>query len=189
MFDSHCKDIVNHVTRLVVLGIAFSLSQACSANDAMKKSEKQIIGATATLRETLSGLAFPARIDTGAATCSLHVEKLEIQDKSAKRTSNVGKTARFLLRDAEGNTKWIEAPIAAAVRVKSSSLRSGEYDHRYKVRLTLEWKGCRKEVLVTLNDRTNMDYPLLVGRNFLENDFLVDVSQDKGKLTEEDAEQ
>lgn len=189
MLDSHSKDIVNHVTKLVALGIAFSLSQACSASDAMKKSDKQIIGATATLRETNSGLAFPARIDTGAATCSLHVEKLEIQDKSAKRTNNVGKTARFLLRDAEGNTKWVEAPIAAAVRVRSSSLRGGEYDHRYKVRLTFKWKGCRKEVLVTLNDRTNMDYPLLIGRNFLEGDFLVDVSQDKGKLTEEDAEQ
>lgn len=189
MFDSAIKSMMNCVTNVVAIAMALIISQHGLASDAMNKKDKQIIGATATLRETLSGLAFPARIDTGAATCSLHVEKLEIHDKSAKRTNNVGKTARFLLRDAEGNTKWIEAPIAAAVRVKSSSLRSGEYDHRYKVRLTLEWKGCRKEVLVTLNDRTNMDYPLLVGRNFLEGDFLVDVSQDKGKLTEEDAEQ
>ncbi len=43
--------------------------------------------------------------------------------------------------------------------VKSSSLRSGEYDHRYKVRLTLQWKDFRKEVLVTLNDRTDMEFP------------------------------
>jgi hypothetical protein len=34
-------------------------------------------------------------------------------------------------------------------------------------------------VLVTLNDRTSMDYPLLVGRNFLHGDFLVDVDMDK----------
>lgn len=189
MFDSRRKSIVNYLTGLAALGVALNVPLTSQANDVMKKSDKRIIGATATLRETISGLAFPARIDTGAATCSLHVEKLEIQDKSTKRTSNVGKTARFLLRDVEGNTKWVEAPIAAAVRVKSSSLRSGEYDHRYKVRLTLEWKDCRKEVLVTLNDRTNMDYPLLIGRNFLEGDFLVDVSQDKGKLTEEDAGQ
>jgi hypothetical protein len=60
--------------------------------------------------------------------------------------------------------------------VKSSSLASGDYDHRYKVRLTLQWKDVRKEVLVTLNDRTDMEYPLLVGRNFLRGDFLVDVS-------------
>lgn len=189
MIDSRRKSIVNYVTGLAALGIALNVLLTSPASDAMKKSEKRVIGATATLREKNSGVAFPARIDTGAATCSLHVEKLEIQDKSTRRTSNVGKTARFLLRDAEGNTKWVEAPIAAAVRVKSSSLRSGEYDHRYKVRLTLEWKDFCKEVLVTLNDRTNMDYPLLIGRNFLEGDFLVDVSQDKAKLTEEDAEQ
>jgi len=153
-------------------------------NDAGEKREKHIIGATATLTETSSGLSFPARVDTGAETCSLHVEKLEIQEKTARRVRNVGKTLRFLLRDSDGKTKWVEGIVADAVRVKSSSLRSGEFDHRYKVRLTLQWKDVRKEVLVTLNDRTSMDYPLLIGRNFLEGDFLVDVSRDKGQTSE-----
>jgi hypothetical protein len=30
---------------------------------------------------------------------------------------------------------------------------------------------------VTLNDRTDMEFPLLIGRNFLRDDFLVDVSK------------
>ena len=60
----------------------------------------------------------------------------------------------------------------------AQSLKGGDVDHRYKVRLTLQWKDVRKEVLVTLNDRTSMDYPLLIGRNFLSGDFLVDVDQD-----------
>jgi hypothetical protein len=34
-----------------------------------------------------------------------------------------------------------------------------------------------KKVLVTLNDREQMKYPLLLGRNFLRDDFLVNVSQ------------
>jgi len=67
--------------------------------------------------------------------------------------------------------------IAEAVRVKSSSLQSGEYDHRYKVRLTLQWKDFKKEVLVTLNNRTDMEFPLLIGRHFLRGDFLVDVAK------------
>jgi hypothetical protein len=45
------------------------------------------------------------------------------------------------------------------------------------VRLALQWKDFSKEVLVTLNDRTDMTYPLLIGRNFLQGDFLVDVDQ------------
>jgi hypothetical protein len=84
-----------------------------------------------------------------------------------------------LLKAGDGKTQWVEGIVADAVRVKSSSLKTGEVDHRYKVRLTLEWKDVRKEVLVTLNDRTSMEYPLLIGRNFLQNDFLVDVDLDK----------
>jgi hypothetical protein len=46
------------------------------------------------------------------------------------------------------------------------------------VMLPLEWNGVKKDVLVTINDRTDMDYPLLIGRNFLRGDFVVDVEVD-----------
>ena len=161
----------------ILLGVCGIMD--ASGNDVAAKPAKRTIGATATLTEVNSGFAFPARIDTGAETCSLHVEKIEIQDKTARRTKNVGKSVRFLLKGSDGKTQWVEGIVADAVRVKSSSLKSGEVDHRYKVRLTLQWKDVRKEVLVTLNDRTSMEYPLLIGRNFLESDFLVDVDLDK----------
>jgi len=138
---------------------------------------KHVIGATASLTEMESGLTFAARIDTGARSCSLHVEKIEIEDEAKSRVRNVGKKARVLLRDANGNTAWIETKIAEAVRVKSSALELGRFDHRYKVLLTLRWKDFEKSVLVTLNDRTDMEFPLLVGRNFLRGDFLVDVEK------------
>ena len=68
------------------------------------KNEKLVIGATATVTETSSGVSFPARIDTGAETCSLHVEKMQIDDKTARRLRNVGKTVRFLVKDNDGKT-------------------------------------------------------------------------------------
>ncbi len=165
----------------VLIAVLTGLCDVMSAggNDVAAKSQKRVIGATATLTEMNSGLSFPARVDTGAETCSLHVEKIDIQDKTARRTKNVGKSVRFLLKGSDGKTQWVEGIVADAVRVKSSSLKSGEVDHRYKVRLTLQWKDVRKEVLVTLNDRTSMEYPLLIGRNFLQSDFLVDVDVDK----------
>jgi hypothetical protein len=160
---------------LVAIGLLNSAQGAESKS--VSANSKHIIGATARLTERSSGISFPARIDTGAQSCSLHVEKLEIEDESRKRVRNVGKTIRFQVKDEDGKTEWIETTIAEAVRVKSSSLKSGEYDRRYKVRLTLQWKGVSKEVLVTLNDRTDMEYPLLIGRNFLRGDFLVDVEK------------
>jgi hypothetical protein len=162
----------------VWLTAAIAVGGAVTAwsQDVSAKS-KRIIGATARLTELESGLTFPARIDTGAQSCSLHVEKFEIKDQDNRRTRNVGKIVRFQLKDADGKTAWVESKIVEAVRVKSSALKIGEYDHRYKVRLTLEWKDFKKEVLVTLNNRTDMEYPLLIGRNYLRDDFLVDVAK------------
>lgn len=170
---------------LSALAAAIALGMVIAMNvrgkDSVPKKEKLVIGATAVMTEVSSGLSFQARIDTGAETCSLHVEHIEIQDKTARRVHNVGKSIRILLKGNDGKTHWIEGIVADAVRVKSPSLKTGEYDHRYKVRLTLQWKDFRKEVLVTLNDRTDMEYPLLLGRNFLKDDFLVDVTLDSGK--------
>jgi hypothetical protein len=163
-----------------VVGLAATVVFYMALNawgESVPDSSKRIIGATATLTETKSGLSFPARIDTGAESCSLHVEKFEIKNQDDRRTRNVGKTIRFLLKGSKGKTEWVEARIEKAVRIKSSSLKVGEYDHRYKVRLTLKWKDFEKEVLVTLNDRTDMEFPLLIGRNYLRGDFLVDVAK------------
>jgi hypothetical protein len=160
----------------LVLPLAIFGVLTARGNDVSTNS-KLTIGATAILTETKSGLSFPARIDTGAQSCSLHVEKYEIKDQDKKRVRNEGKTVRILLKGAKGKTEWLETKIVKAIRVKSSTLKSGEYDHRYKVRLTLKWKDFEKEVLVTINDRTDMEYPLLIGRNFLRGDFVVDVEK------------
>lgn len=144
-------------------------------SDTVNEKEKRVIGATAVISEESTGFSFPARIDTGAKSCSLHVEKIEIEDKASKRLENVGKPIRFLVKNGNGETEWIETQIAAAVRIRTAAAQ--RFDHRYKVRLTLRWRDFAKEVLVTLNDREDMAYPLLIGRNFLRGDFLVDVEQ------------
>jgi hypothetical protein len=141
-------------------------------------SKKRIIGSTAVLTELNSGLPFAARIDTGAESCSLHVEKIEVKDESTTLVENIGKSIRFLIKNEKGESKWVESKISRVVRVRSAAQKEGEFDRRYKVQLALKWEDFRKEVLVTLNDRTEMTYPLLIGRNFLRGDFLVDVEKD-----------
>ena len=146
------------------------------SGDTVSPRAKHILGATAEIREVSSGLPFAARVDTGATTCSIHVEQWEIENPTKVPYDNIGKPIRILLKNDKGQSEWVELPIADRVTVRSSTQGEGDYHGRYKVWLTLEWKDVRKKVLVTLNDRTDMDYPLLVGRNFLRDDFLVDVA-------------
>jgi hypothetical protein len=160
-----------------VLSLSF-VGTLAAEGESVPKPPKLVIGSTATISEVSSGLPFAARIDTGAKSCSLHVEKWEIKDPEKRPVDNIGKSIRFQIKNDEGETEWIETIVAGRVRIKSSVHKEGNSQGRYKVRLTLQWKNFKKDVLVSLTDRTDMEYPLLIGRNFLRDDFVVDVSQD-----------
>lgn len=135
---------------------------------------KRTIGATARLQEVSTGITFKARVDTGAKSCSLHIEEIHFDNPSKNMRKNINDMARFRIRDAEGKDHWIEEKIVCTVQVKTS----GKKERRYKVWLTLRHGDVEKRVKVTLNDRSQMEFPLLIGRNFLCDDFLVDVSVD-----------
>lgn len=139
-----------------------------------KTKKKHVIGATAKLMEKQSELIFSARVDSGAKSCSLHIEKYEIVDESEKMADNIGKVVKFQVKNGENKTHWLESKIAGYVIIKTSDNR----ERRYKVPITFRWKNMEKEILVTLNNRDHMEYPLLLGRNFLRGDFLVDVEID-----------
>ena len=144
-------------------------------DDKPKTQEKHVIGATATLMEKKSEIVFRARIDTGAKSCSLHVEQIKIDNESETMADNIGKVIHFQLVDSTGKTQWLKSKVDSYVIIKTSNSRT----RRYKVPLTFQWKNnIEKKVLVTLNNRNSMEYPLLVGRNFLRGDFVVDVEMD-----------
>jgi hypothetical protein len=137
--------------------------------------EKRIIGPTTIVAEANSALDFRARVDTGAMTTSVHVEEWAIEDESEKMEDNVGKKIRFRMKNHKGESQWLESRIEEIGMVKTSE----QQEARYKVQLTLCWNDVKKQVLVTLNDRSHMKYPMLLGRNFLEGDFVVDVDLHK----------
>ncbi len=147
--------------------------------EAAKKAVIRMIGATALVTEMSSGLPLPARVDTGATCCSIHCEELEIKDADPDPKVNIGKPVRFLIHPPESKDKgeWIEAKIVDHVKIRTSESE----DERYKVRLKLKVDDVEKKVLVTLNDREKMKYPVLLGRNFLRDDFLVNVALEADK--------
>jgi hypothetical protein len=129
------------------------------------------IGPVTTVTEVSSGLPFPARVDTGATTCSIHYEAIEIEDASETPEENVGKRVRILIQSPDGEKEWVTTKIVDRVSVRTTT----DDDERYKVSLKLRWQNVEKKVLVTLSDREKMKYPLLIGRNFRRGDFVVDV--------------
>ena len=89
----------------------------------MPPTSKQVIGATATITEAKSGLPFSARIDTGAATCSIHAMKWEIKDPAKRAPDNVGKPIRVLIKNDKGDEEWVDTVIAGRVRIRNSAHR------------------------------------------------------------------
>ena len=136
------------------------------------RTAKRVIGPTAIVKETQSNFAFPARVDTGATTSSLHVEDCKIEDEAAEMSENLGKMIRFRIKNQQGESEWLQRKIVQVSVVKTSERE----ERRYKVPVTLNVLNIKKRVLVSLNDRSHMAYPMLLGRNFLQGDFVVDVA-------------
>lgn len=138
---------------------------------------KRLIGATAIVVEAKSGIPFAARVDTGAQGTSIHVEEWLIDDKPEKvaQKKNIGKRVKFRIHNQQGQDAWLDGLIIDTVLIKNAEKK----ERRYKVVMTLRVGEYEKECIVNINDRSGMTYPILIGRNFLRGDFLVDVAMDE----------
>jgi hypothetical protein len=132
---------------------------------------KEIVGETARMTVEETGLSFLARIDTGARRTSIHAADIFISDRAEEAKDDIGKTISFITRNNKGERKIMEATIVDVTNVRNAQ---GQED-RYEVELTIAWQQSRKKVRVNLRDRSKMTYKLLIGRNWLADDFLVDV--------------
>jgi len=110
-----------------------------------------------------------AKIDTGAATSSIHatrVNPIEI---------NGALFVEFWFRAHRGEpARKFCAPGVELRRIKSSN---GAIELRYVIETTmilgnLRWKGH-----MTLANRTTMTFPILIGRRALRRDFRVDCAR------------
>ncbi|MEQ8212044.1 MAG: RimK/LysX family protein [Lacipirellulaceae bacterium] len=117
-------------------------------------------------------MLFLSRVDTGAKTCSLHADSWTIEDASDVMEENLGKTIRFQISNRQGDSQWLERTIEEVAVIRTSERE----EKRYKIPMTLLVEGIQRTVLVSLNDRSAMSYAMLLGRNFLDGAFLVDVT-------------
>ncbi len=130
---------------------------------ATQRDNKKIIGRSEMVCLSQWGVRLQAKIDTGAYLCSLHVSDIEMKEKP--------KRVRFRTVDHQGKTYTLEAPLEKYVRVKSSF---GQVQKRPAIRIRLCLAGQEIEALVSLDDRSDMRFPMLIGRKILKGRFLVD---------------
>ncbi|MHB8771058.1 MAG: ATP-dependent zinc protease family protein [Syntrophales bacterium] len=105
------------------------------------------------------GVLMPARIDTGAATSSLDARNLTVK----------GNTAEFSLPPEYGGRR-VKLPI-----LKWRTVRTSEGEERRPVVVVELCIGSQRiRTRVNLNNRANVKYPLLIGRNTLSRGFVVE---------------
>lgn len=128
-----------------------------------------IVGAVEWATVEPGNIRMAARIDTGAATTSIHAESIELIEKDGKRW------VHFALLDPATNEQvQIEERLRRKVVIKQNG---GDEERRYVVKLWISLGEIRSLVEVTLSDRDHMEYPLLIGRNMLVDTAIVDVSR------------
>ena len=108
------------------------------------------------------------KIDTGAYTSAIHCSQIIVDGENLKCTFYSKGHPYFSGKEVifENFTK---------TDVKSSN---GFKENRFKVKSEVLFFGKRYKINLTLSTREDMKFPVLIGRQFLKNKFLIDVDQE-----------
>jgi len=148
---------MSFIWALVLVLLSFGVST-------VNAEEKITIGAIEDVILLPWGIKMPARIDTGAARSSLDARELVIMDD----------VAEFKVPKKYGGQK-LRLPIVGWVHVRSAEAR----ERRPVVEITLCVGPKQIRAEVNLNDRSIVMYPLVIGRDILKENFVVDCHQSR----------
>lgn len=115
---------------------------------------------------------FHARIDTGATTSSLNAKNIEEFERDGKNW------VRFDLvysHDKDIHEMKLEAPLVRWVRIRQSS--NNDLERRPVISLRIRIGDLNEKAQFTLADRSHMQFPVLLGREFFKDIAVVDVSR------------
>lgn len=134
----------------------------------MEHQERNIIGRREWVNFADLGLSnIEAKIDTGAYTSSIHCSDITTE----------GNMVSCIFLDPEYpqfTGEKLSFEIIKSVKVRSSN---GQQEERYMIKTLIKVLGEVYPIRLTLTDRSNMNYPILLGRHFLRKKFLVDVTR------------
>ncbi|MGO1297566.1 MAG: ATP-dependent zinc protease family protein [Vibrio sp.] len=137
-----------------------------------KPRNKIVLGGIENVSIDAINQSFKARVDTGAATSSLNAVDVQEFERNGKNW------VRFHLvkgDNANGQTPWIEAPIIRHVRIRQANTEKAE--RRAVIKLWVKLGNIHEQTPFTLADRKEMSHAILLGREFIRDIAVVDVSK------------
>ncbi|WP_448564344.1 ATP-dependent zinc protease family protein [Thalassotalea ganghwensis] len=138
----------------------------------MSASKKTIIGKLESIALPELGIEdMQIRVDTGAKTSSLHVDNI------TKITQKGKPWVSFDIHPDVHNVHKIvhcQSPITDIRKIKSSN---GKSEQRYVITTDARLGDNEWNIEITLTDRSDMSYLMLLGREAMGKRFLVDPSK------------
>ncbi|OIN09700.1 ATP-dependent zinc protease family protein [Oceanisphaera psychrotolerans] len=131
---------------------------------------KLVVGETETVWLDAVSDSFPARIDTGATTSSLSAQDITVFERDGKPWVSFN-----LAHEGVEEKLSVETPLVRYVRIRQASADSAE--RRPVVALTMRLGRLSEKTEFTLTDRSQMTYPVLLGREFLKDIAVVDIAR------------
>jgi hypothetical protein len=152
------------IVALMTIVVSLTMAEEKPPND----KEKVVMGWLETIFLQPGNQKVTAKLDTGAKTSSVNAAKIEHIVKGGSPW------VRFLFATEKGgDSVIIERPLVRTAIIKERAAGSSKRD---VVILTFCKNGEDYETEFTLNDRSNFNYPVLLGRSFLADVALVDAS-------------
>jgi len=113
----------------------------------------------------------PLKVDTGARTSVLHCQfiKLVRRDKEL--------FVKFKPLDSSFpsfNNEIHVFPFHKESRIKNSF---GQEENRFVINTIIRLYNTDYPIEISLRDRSNLEFPFLLGRNFVKHKFIIDVTQ------------
>ena len=144
----------------------------------ISRPSKTVIGRSEYLKSPMfgKGVKVPARTDTGARIASIWASNISMGEDGKLRFCLFDKPSEFY------TGKVFETNDYRITAVRNST---GQEEMRFRVKIPVVLAGKKINASFTLSNRSINSYPILIGRNVINNKFTVDVTKNSCKNSAE----
>lgn len=143
--------------------------KVCPVCPVNKIDGKLLVGAVEYVKLSPPGISFQARIDSGAELTTLRAANIVRFERDGE------KWVKFELTSTDGKAVAVERQ--ALRRVRASQIDQDGTARHTVVMMSMTIGAVTEQVEMALDSNADADQPVSIGRNFLHNNAIVDVSQ------------